>query len=116
MAESSKDRADGNRSDNGNANGPRPAGNVNAVDVRGLLQIAAERQRNSPRHPVAHTGVPANVAMRALLDAEEESWREDLRDPNTTEEERVMIEETLSDIQSHRRWLDFTQSIVEPHK
>lgn len=110
MAESSKDRADGNQSDN--ANGPRPAGN--AVDVRALLEAAAERHRNSPRRPVVHSGVPANVAMRALLDVEEESWREDLRDPNTTEEERATIEETLSGIESQRRWLDFVRSIVEP--
>ncbi|KAK0706889.1 hypothetical protein B0T26DRAFT_756324 [Lasiosphaeria miniovina] len=112
MAESSKDGADGNQSDN--ANGPRPAGN--AVDVHALLEMVAERHRNSSRLPVVHSGVPANVAMRALLDVEEEGWREDLRDPNTTEEERVAIEETLSGIQSHRRWLDFVQSVVEPSK
>lgn len=43
-----------------------------------------------PVTPV-NNGVPANVAMSALMDVEEEGWRAALDDADTTAEERARI-------------------------
>jgi len=41
--------------------------------------------------PPADNGVTADVAMTALMEIEEESYRESLADPDITEEERDLI-------------------------
>jgi hypothetical protein len=45
--------------------------------------------------PPVNNGIPADVAMPALLEGEEEMWRRELLDPDITEEERARITETL---------------------
>ncbi|KAL2132486.1 hypothetical protein VTI74DRAFT_3760 [Chaetomium olivicolor] len=74
--------------------------------IQAMFSAAREKAANNPRLP-ADNGVPANVAMRALLDYDEERLREELLDGHLQEEARAKIRDQLRGIETQRRWLDF---------
>jgi hypothetical protein len=115
MAESSKSAGDHTK-DAPNNNPPSSATGLTLEQIQAITRAARENPGTTniscklgpfsqfrPFHALNNgamlgppsQGVPGDVAMEALMEMEEEGLREELEDPQTTEEERVNIRQQL---------------------
>ncbi|KAH6620717.1 hypothetical protein B0J18DRAFT_410569 [Chaetomium sp. MPI-SDFR-AT-0129] len=87
-------------------------------EILAMIRASREKGFTSPRSsvlidlPPAQPGVSAHVAAQALLEIDEERLREELQNPDLTEEERVQVFKQLRGIESSRIWHEFQEKVT----
>jgi hypothetical protein len=111
MAESSKSSSDKANNDVANNTQPSNGRSTTFEEMQSMMRAARARASNSHQSTTVYSSVSPAVAMGALRDIEEEALREDLVNPETSEEERAQIRERLAGIQVQRRWHDMVRTL-----